>query len=420
MLGYSAKPKEASCLKPLKLAIAFGGLTVATAILGMMWMESVDTAPSRRPADTAERSVLLAGYSIPLHEQESVPEDEDRLINATNEVVGEFFKKIYAEGSQSQDIGSGLHFSGTRRSAHPKPNGCLSGDLTVAAVLNTKDQVGIFKKPGRKFKVIARFSSGNPRPNEEDKVPDNRGIGLKVFGVEDAHLIPDLPGNEVTQTQDFAMNGTDAFISSDVAGYHRFEQIALLETTDLKAAAKKYMFELGTQGRLPLLKRVFHAFSQIGKLKATNPLGIQYWSISAFQHGLGNSAPLVKYSLAPCGGPWTEHVDSHDPNFLRTNMKRAIKEKPACFRFLIQNQKSATDAIEDLTRPWNPDELPFHEVARIVFPRQELLDELACEQTVITPWNTLPEHKPVGGINRLRLGAYLMSVKMRKQTNKFE
>jgi hypothetical protein len=295
----------------------------------------------------------------------------------------------------------------------------LNAQITINSDLAEKDRVGLFSKVGQTFPAIARFSSGNPRPNQPDKVTDNRGFGLKVFGITDEHLLPNLMGDEPNQTQDFAMNGTDSFVTKDVEGYHRFEQIALLETTDLNDAAFRYMKELSLQFQLGLALRVFNAFKKIGNLKATNPLGIQYWSISAFQHGRGKDAPLVKYSLLPCGGGWVEPFDLNDPNFLRTNMQKHITQKPACFSFLVQDQTNLSNQIEDLTTAWRDDYSPFRELARIHFPQQELMDEMVCEQTLITPWNTLPEHKPVGGINRLRLAAYMMSMEFRKRTNKY-
>jgi len=330
---------------------------------------SMDSSP-RLPASQEQRFVTVSGIQIPLHNQEVVPEGEAQAIVALNGVVAEFFKNIYRPTQPNTDIGSGLTFEGTRRSAHPKPNGCLNAQITINSDLAEKDRVGLFSKVGQTFPAIARFSSGNPRPNQPDKVTDNRGFGLKVFGITDEHLLPNLMGDEPSQTQDFAMNGTDSFVTKDVEGYHRFEQIALLETTDLNDAAFRYMKELSLQFQLGLALRVFNAFKKIGNLKATNPLGIQYWSISAFQHGRGKDAPLVKYSLLPCGGGWVEPFDLNDPNFLRTNMQKHITQKPACFSFLVQDQTNLSNQIEDLTTAWRDDYSPFRELARIHFPLQ--------------------------------------------------
>jgi hypothetical protein len=251
-------------------------------VLGVWYFLSQTTESTPRlPASQEQRFVTVSGIQIPLHDQEVVPEGEAQAIVALNGVVAEFFKNIYRPSQPNTDIGSGLTFEGTRRSAHPKPNGCLNAQMTINSDLDEKDRVGLFSKVGQTFPAIVRFSSGNPRPNQPDKVTDNRGFGLKVFGVTDEHLLPNLMGDEPSQTQDFAMNGTDSFVTKDVEGYHRFEQIALLETTDLNDAAFRYMKELSLQFQVGLALRVFNAFKKIGNLKATNPLGIQYWSISA-------------------------------------------------------------------------------------------------------------------------------------------
>lgn len=365
-----------------------------------------------------ERIYSLMGQDIPLHNLETVPDGEIEAINGTNEVFRQFMSQIYAR--PQQDTASGLVVQGTRRGVHPKAHGCLVGEMQVASDLALRDQVGIFQE-GRKYNVLARFSNGSPRPNSHDKEADSRGFGLKVVGVDGDYLLKNAVGSEVDTTQEFTMNSSDRFFSDTAETYHRFMQIALLETSDFGSAAKNFVLEMLNIFKLknPALGvRILKAFQEIQAVKATNPLAINYFSISPFQHGQGSSAPIVKYSLQPCEGTWEEPVNEANPHFLRENLIKHISSKPACFRFMVQNRYWRDfSSVEDPTQRWDEEQSPFREIARVHFPQQRLVDERSCEREVINPWNTLPEHKPIGGINRMRLGGYLFSIRARQMTN---
>jgi catalase len=358
------------------------------------------------------------GQSVPLHNYEVVPEGEMEAIHGTNEVFRQFLSQIYAQ--PQTDTGSGLVIQGTRRGVHPKAHGCLVGQLEVSSKLSRRDQVGIFQE-SRKYNVLARFSNGSPRPNSHDREADSRGFGLKIVGVDGKYLLNNAVGSEVDTTQEFTMNSSDRFFSDTAETYHRFMQVALLETPDFGTAAKNFVLEMVNIFKLknPTLGlRILKAFKEIQAVKATNPLAINYFSISPFQHGEGSSAPLVKYSLQPCEGTWEEPVNEENPHFLRENLVKHISSKPACFRFLVQDRYWRDfSSVEDPTQRWDESQSPFREIARVHFPRQRLVDERVCEKEVINPWNTLAAHKPVGGINRMRLGSYLFSILARKKTN---
>ena len=53
----------------------------------------------------------------------------------------------------------------------------------------------------------------------------------------------------------------------------------------------------------------------------------------------------------------------------------------------------------------------------IAIPRQSLTqNELYdCELMVFNPWNCLPEHRPLGSGNRMRLADYLASRQVRRK-----
>jgi hypothetical protein len=59
-------------------------------------------------------------------------------------------------------------------------------------------------------------------------------------------------------------------------------------------------------------------------------------------------------------------------------------------------------------------------LGKIRIPRQgfetpnQLFD---TERMMFSPWNCLPEHRPLGSINRMRLAVYLASLQVRRKLN---
>lgn len=350
-----------------------------------------------------ERIYTIYGQSIPLHFLEEVPPGEEEAIEDTNRIFAEFFQEMYLK-----------HGEASRRGVHPKSHGSLVGHMIISSDLDSTDQVGIFQ-PGRTYQVQARFSNANPRSNPDDSLADSRGIGLKVLGVDGDPLLPNIAGADGF-SQDFTMNSTDTFFSDTAETYRRFMEIGLLETTSFDAAAKKYVLELFKSFRLPLGFRVLSALKKIQNANVINPLNADYFSIAPFQHGVGPAAPLVKYAIKPCNPLNEQDIgEASGTNFLRENLTSYISRNTACFRFMVQDYLNSSFAVEDLTVPWSESASPFRELARIYFPAQGLVDDLIAERQIFNPWNTLPAHKPVGGISRLRLAAYLKSIEMRQK-----
>lgn len=350
------------------------------------------------PSIFAQNTVQISGQSVPLHHSEEVPSDESESILAINDVFREFFKRQYTEKNQN-----------ARRGVHPKAHGCVNARFIVNADLPLEDQVGIFQ-PGAKYSALVRFSNAGPRPTDDDSIPDSRGFGLKIYGIPGKTLLP--LGED---TQDFTMNSTDAFFSNSAKNYHRFVKIAFLETNTFMDAATNFVFELFKTFQPLLGLRVKTAFEKIRDLQMTNPAGAQYFSMAAQLHGSGPDAPTVKYSVVPCGSVWPTEVNTDGPDYLKKNLKATITTEGACFRFLVQKNPEERLPVEDITQPWSESEAPFHEVAKILIPIQNMVDDQVCERSIINPWNTLPEHRPIGAINRLRLSAYLFSIEARKR-----
>lgn len=402
-------------MKKIKLSVVF--IIVLIALIVIVLRNNKDRDPSSVQESNANTSRVYQtnGYNLQLHDLETVPDHEMPSIQKISDTMLSFFKNHYEKKENRFDPATGLSFAGTRRGVHPKAHGCVMGKFKISRNIPKYDAIGIFQ-PESEYDAFVRFSNGSPRSNVNDSGADTRGIGIKLLNANNNPLLgKDFP----EKSQDFTLNSSDSFFADNAGNYSNFLQIALLETSTFKAGVIKYILGLVAFGEVPLSYRIFKTFQKIQSVVATNPLAIQYWSITAFQHGKEPTSPTVKYSVVPCDGTWIEPVDKTEPNFLRKNLQNHLNQKSACFRFLLQHRADSSLSIEDPTQPWEESKAPFYEIAKLIIPKQNLYDDRKCESEVINPWNSLPEHKPIGGINRIRLASYLLSINKRKETNRY-
>jgi len=152
--------------------------------------------------------------------------------------------------------------------------------------------------------------------------------------------------------------------------------------------------------------------------KPRSPLGITYWSATYYRLG-----PIaVKYSARPLASGVPEPMDMTSPDRLRAAMAARLSRFEARFDFMVQVRASAERMpIEDASIEWSEVESPFRKVATIVIPVQVFDSPRQmefCEDLSNTPWHSLPEHRPIGGINRVRKVVYEVLSKKRHELNK--
>lgn len=83
---------------------------------------------------------------------------------------------------------------------HVKTQGIVKGSLQVNSDLPEHLQYGLFKSPGKTYKLIARYAN-EPSHIMDDKKPSPRGMAIKVFGVEGKFM-----QDSVGHTQDLHFN----------------------------------------------------------------------------------------------------------------------------------------------------------------------------------------------------------------------
>jgi hypothetical protein len=120
-------------------------------------------------------------------------------------------------------------------------------------------------------------------------------------------------------------------------------------------------------------------------------------------------------------GPPSTFTATDDANFLRLNLVRHLAERGAEFDFMVQ-RRTRPDAmpVEDPTVEWRESDSPFVPVARITIPKQtfDSPEQMTfCENLSFSPWHCVAEHRPLGGLNRLRRTVYDTISRVRHELN---
>jgi hypothetical protein len=93
-----------------------------------------------------------------------------------------------------------------------------------------------------------------------------------------------------------------------------------------------------------------------------------------------------------------------------------------CLDFRIQIRSHESQPIENTLVAWDPEESPWHQVARLEFPPQDFQspEQFAfCQNLTFNPWHGLLAHTPLGGINRARRDVMtaMQDVRLRENGN---
>ena len=254
-----------------------------------------------------------------------------------------------------------------------------------------------------------RFSNGHFNlATSQDYNNDARGMALKLMGIRGKPLERDgINGS----TQDFLMANTPVFFVRNMPDYNSF----IAKPENLRA----FFFP----GLNPFKWRVRELFA--GKRVLSPPpasvLDPVYFSITPYKLGPRN----IKFAARPCNARAADEpvIDEHTgPDFLREQLREELDQTAACFIFQVQAQPPDANglSLDDATQAWNEEDAPFVPLATISIPRQDFSgDEQAqfCENLSFSPWHALPEHRPLGQLNRLRRHAYPASSDYRHEQN---
>jgi len=315
---------------------------------------------------------------------------------------------VKVPGASTPSAGSSQPFM---RDVHSKTHGCIKATFTVRDNLDSRLRYGLFANPGP-HQAWIRFSSGNEYP-QPDSTHDARGMAIKVMRVPGRKLLED-DGLPHADTQDFPLMNATQFFIRNIEEYNEFTKY-LGSGFGTRA---KYGYFLG--GFTPDVRKWHLREMMLAKrtLKAApdSLLNAQFYSVSAFKLGPENN---VKYSARPCKESPAAAVDRGDPDFLRKEMVKRLTDGGACFDFLVQLQVPGKNMpVEDTTVEWSTDDSPFIPVAHLDIASQQFEgNNDLCEGLSFNPWHSLPEHRPIGVMNRIRKAVYLEVSRYRRQAN---
>jgi hypothetical protein len=293
-----------------------------------------------------------------------------------------------------------------RRDAHAKAHGCLTATFTVREDLPEGMRTGVFV-PGHQYEVWIRFSNGNAAL-QPDYDKDARGMAIKLMGVAGPKLL-DSPADKNAQTQDFLMINYPVFFNRDPAEYERF----------IRYQADGSQFGYFFAGRNPLdwrWRELFIGGQLLGRIR--NPLYAQYYSMTSYAMGVMEGPwdeprpyrHAMKYSAKSCTPPDGRPADVKDDDYLRRGLVEHLSKADGCFEFLVQLQDTNRDMpVEDPTVRWKESQAPFVPVADIHIPAQEFdtpARNTFCENLSFNPWHAHVDHRPLGGLNRIRKAVY--------------
>jgi hypothetical protein len=274
--------------------------------------------------------------------------------------------------------------SGTiQRFNQGRDSGCVNAELTVLDPLVAHLRVGLFARP-RTYKAWIRFANAS---TQTDREKDVRGMSIKLF---------DVPGDNLTRgasTQDFVLNSHPVMVAPDT---HEFlELLKAMEAGGLQRI--RYFLTHPKSARVGLQARQ----------QPSCHLDIPYWSTTPYLFGPERA---VKYYVRPSSSVSAEPPQTLTDTYLRDALRGRLAQGDAQFDFCVQFQvDERRTPIEDAMAEWKESDSAYLPVARIRIPRQDIDaadTKRQCEKVAFNPWNCLPDHRPLGNMNRARREIY--------------
>ena len=289
------------------------------------------------------------------------------------------------------------------RDQHPRAHGCVHATFKVEEGLSLPLAQGVFV-PGRTYPAWIRFSNGSSDPSKHDGEGDARGMAIKLLDVPGEKI---LAAERDAPTQDFILINNPTFLVDDPARYLR-----LVDAVDSNPVVKlvKLPLAVGLDGL-----RIAKAMKSS---KIASPLEVRYWSAVPYRLGDPPHKHAVKYSARPSLPPGT-NPKNPSPHFLRETMIRQLANGEAQFDFLVQRRIPSMD-VENSRVEWDEARAPFVKVATITIPAQQFAtrerDDFG-ENLCFSPWHALPQHRPLGAVNRARRIVYEEIGRLRHELN---
>jgi hypothetical protein len=304
------------------------------------------------------------------------------------------------------------------RPSHAKSHGLLRGELWVLDGLPEPLAQGLFAAP-RTFPIVVRLATV-PGDILADSVTTQRGMSIKVIGVEGAQM---LPGHEGEVTQDFLLDNGSRFPAPDAATF--LKTIRGLEKTADSVEPLKRAVSVASRGANAALRAVGLDSANLDFFghPPVHPLADIYYSQAPLRYG----AYMAKVSVAPASEnlkalAGAKFDPSGEFSALRDAVVEFFQRNGAEYEFRVQ---LCTDLgkmpVEDASVEWPEEESPYRPAARIVLPPQDAYSPARRvhfdDVLSFSPSHALAAHRPLGSIMRARLKAYGRLARFRHEMN---
>lgn len=339
------------------------------------------------------------------------------------------------------DLISGDMNQRIRKQMHGESYGCIEATLKINDELATaphgeggldeRFRVGLLSEPGREFVVEARFS-GNRNLTLDDAYDVRiRGLSLKIRDAFNSSQRIKLSSVASTAQPKIAQQ---MFENRDLDAFQEDGTVDLLFIAVRSAEESGGVpFNIFVDGNL---QQNFDNFingappavpiNQITEFHV-NPLANTYGSGGAWALGKGQAA---KWHIEPCEGEvdrlpksvWKGKMSDSDfsyKSFSKTLKLNKIRQNRKPYRmcvFLQIQENPCEQPIEDASVRWTTKPV---KVAELIISQDKNVkhDDLFCDSTMLHPYRTLPEHMPLGAINRVRHSVYAFANNFRTAGN---
>jgi catalase len=330
----------------------------------------------------AERLCPQLGAEFPLADEAYIARRMVQLI-----------ERITVRNAKKSQVMPGI----VRRFNQAKTLGYFDVQFEVLEGLPDSLAHGLFAKPGQ-YPAVMRFASAS---TDNDMQKDLRGVSLKVMQVAGDKLWGK------SDQQDFIFNSYPVLFAGTPQDF-----LAFIEAT---ARHRQWWYFVNPSN--PHLRAL--QILSLARTHPTSPFDIPYWSTTPYRLGPQKSV-AVKYKLIPTSDYQSELPWRITPNYLRKNMYKHLQNSVVTFDLGVQFQLDAEQMpIEDASVLWPESLSPFHRVARIQIASQDFEQPAVlarAERQSFNPWQCLPDHQPIGGINRVRQRVYAELANFRRQS----
>lgn len=317
--------------------------------------------------------------------RETIPPDEPQVISG---LIRDNLKTVWKDGETA------------KRGQHGKHHGLVEGTFRVAEDIPDNLAKGVFQ-PGRSYPCLVRFSNGG---QQDDTEPDVRGMAIKLMEVDGEKL---LPGRGHIREHDFVLVDHPTYFTATMADYAAFNR-HFTPLQDLRgngfSLPRLLRAGYGFANLLLFHRKTLKAARAFASRQAVSVLSLTYHSTTSYLLGDGKAVKYKAVGKAP-GTPATDDRDG-----LGKALWTSLTREPAVFDFgVVLQTDGASHPVEDPTIDWEANGAQFVRLAELTLDAQDRTErkDALAEEMRFNPWMSLPEHRPLGFINRARREIYL-------------